>query len=114
MKDKLICAMLSNIKDVTCKNGNFWLETKDDYIRVITTQKFIIEKVEDRKGNFFRKTTYREYRNYLQEWTYELVFKKFRFDLDKSVYEKIKEKRNEYIAKKIDEELDNLCKPSKK
>ena len=35
MEQKLICAMLSNIQNVNLSHGNFWLKTKDDYIKVI-------------------------------------------------------------------------------
>ena len=113
MEDKLICAMLSNIKDVTFSHGNYWLKTKKDYIRIIKSQKYIIEKVETRKRNFFMKPIYAEQCKYLQEWTYELIFQNYKFNIDSSVYEKIKKKRNKYLSKQTNKELDGLCKSSK-
>jgi hypothetical protein len=112
MEDKLICAMLSNIKDVTFRHGNFWLKTNKDYIRIIQSQKYIFEKVETRKGNFFMKPIYVEQYKYLQEWTYELIFQNYEFNIDGSVYDKIKKKRNKYLSKQINKELDALCKSS--
>ena len=49
---------------------------------------------------------------YLQEWTYELIFQNYRFNIDGSVYEKIKKKRNKYLSKQVNEELDSLCNSS--
>lgn len=93
--------MLNNIKHVTCIHDNFWLKTKNDYIRLIRTQKYIIEKVETRKGGFLRKPIYAEQCKYLQEWTYELIFKNHKFYVDSSVYEKIKKRREEHLFKKL-------------
>ena len=114
MEQKLICAMLSNIQNVNLSHGNFWLKTKDDYIKVIKSQKYIVEKVETKKGNFFSNPIYREECKYLQEWTYELIFKDYKFNIEKAVYDEIKTKRSEYLSNQVNEELDELCKPIKK
>ena len=112
MEDKLICAMLSNIKDVTFCHGNYWLKTKKNYIQIIKSQKYIVEKVETRKGNFFMKPIFAEQRKYLQEWTYELIFQNYKFNIDGSIYEKIKKKRNKHLSEQTNKELDDLCKSS--
>ncbi len=110
MEEKLICAILSNIKDVEFIRGNFWIKTKKGYIKICRIQKFIIEKVEIKKGNFFRKPIYKEKIKYLQEWSYELSFLDYNFNIDGSIYEEIKTKRDEYLYNMIIEELDSLCK----
>lgn len=110
MEQKLICAMLNNIQDVDLNQGNLWLKTKDDYIRIIKSQKYIVEKVETKKNNFFSKSIYREQCKYLQEWTYELIFKDYKFNIEKVVYDQIKTKRSEHLSNQVNAELDALCK----
>ena len=108
MKSKLINAMLNNIKNIKCYHGNFWLKTKNDYIRVIKSQKYIIEKVETRKGNFFCKPIYAEQCKYIQEWNYELIFENFKCKVDEDLYNKIEKKRKKHLLKIRNKELNKL------
>jgi hypothetical protein len=114
MKDKIICALFNNIKDVDFftqfGSDNICLKTKKGYIKIVKTQKYIIELAETRKGNFFRKAIYSEKCKYIKEWTYELFFDNYQFNIDSYVYDELVSKRNEYLLKQVNKELDDLCK----
>jgi hypothetical protein len=110
MKDKLLKAMLNNVEKIQFYYENYNLETKIGCIRLFKNQKYIIEKVEIRKGTWFRKALYERERRYIQEYHYEITFNGMKFEVEESEYNKIKKKRGKYLLKRQSEELDKLIK----
>lgn len=109
MKGKLLCALLSNVKDIDYVHGNFWLQTKQGWISLCKSKKYIIETIIIRKGTWFTKAIIREQSKYINEYDYELLYLDKEYEVDEEDYIKIYQEYNRLKNEAIEKELDELC-----
>ena len=109
IKEKLICVLNNNIKDLEFFSSRIWLRVDNYYIQIYKNQKYNTETIEVRKGNFFFKPKYIEKTNLLGEYYYILTYQEFEFNVEESLYLSLLEKTKEYKLKSIIDKLDKLC-----